>query len=276
MMPELPSARSVTADIAGARQDEPRLPQWRDAMEGMWLFTWKTNLTWRRLPVLLASLLLVPLLAYFTLKDGASRPYFLWTVDFYLVVLVPLYCLFICGAMMRDEIQGDTISFLLTRPLTRAELFLLKYLCQVIWLEMMGAVVALLLIFVGWWYQIPDLNQFALLFLSTQLLAILAYGALSALFGLVHQRYMVLGIIYGFVVELGIGKIPTNINSLSLSHHMQTLLANSLAINQYYSWTPEGTLYSQGVMLLATGIFLSMGLLLFTFKEYHHSDEMQK
>jgi ABC-type transport system involved in multi-copper enzyme maturation permease subunit len=374
-------------------------PTWTGAFRGIWLLTWQSNLTLRRLPALAFSLLLVPLLAYFTISDcsstfsvrdlsdassfasrlkdppdavstylrerlspstrqglarwqapgdpssslqealtgdinaivngtsiwdkarfssvtirpetrsalgrnprGAdlarlnrllledaypmelsrnlngqdSQPYLRWTIDFYLMLLLPLYCLFVCGALIRDELQGDTLGFLITRPLTRARLFLIKYFCHIIWLEGIAAVNGLLLILAGTLRHVPDLHAFPWILLGTQFLAVLVYGALSALFGLIHQRYMVLGIIYGFVVELGIGRIPTNINSLSMSHHVQTILANTKVVSELYSWPAKGWLASIGIMCLATLVFLGASSVLFTFKEYHHSEEMQK
>ncbi len=251
-------------------------PSWLGALHGIWLLTWKSNLTLRRLPALALALLLLPLLTYFTLSPEDSQAYLHWSIDFYLMLLLPLYCLFVCGGLVRDELQSDTLGFLLTRPLTRARLFLAKFICHIAWLQGIALVNGLLLILAAYLRQVPDLDAFPLVFLGTQFLAVLTYGALSALLGLIHQRYMVLGIIYGFVVELGIGKIPTNINSLSMSHHIQTILGNTKVINENYGWQSEGWLSSIGIMCLATCLFLSAAAVLFTFREYHHSEEMQK
>src|SRR5262249_32116008 len=143
------------------------------------------------------------------------RPFYRWLVDFYFLLVLPLYGLSVCGSMIRDELQSDTLGFLTTRPVGRARLFLIKYLCQMTWLQALAALHGLLLCGVGFAREVPGVGSMMALFFGAQVLAVLAWGALSALLGLITRRYMVLGIVYGFVVEMGIGRIPTNINSLS-------------------------------------------------------------
>ena len=204
------------------------------------------------------------------------RAYFHWAIQFYLFLLLPLYCLSVCGALIRDELQADTLGFLTTRPVTRARLFFLKFLSQIILLELIAFASALLILGVGVSRSIPGIREFMPVFLMSQSLAVLAYGALSSLFGLFTQRYMVLGIIYGFIVEFGIGQIPTNINNLSISRHLRTILANNSTMQDLYRWSQEDTWISVLIMGGAPLVFLLIASIIFTFKEYHHSDDMQK
>jgi ABC-type transport system involved in multi-copper enzyme maturation permease subunit len=205
-----------------------------------------------------------------------TKPYFRWLVDVYFLIFMPLFCLAVCGAMIRDELQADTLGFLITRPLTRARLFVLKYLCHMTWLQIVIAVHCVLLFAVGNLRQVRGVNALFPLFFGVEILAVLAWSALSSLLGLINQKYMVLGLVYGFVVEMGIGRIPTNINSLSLTRHIKAILANSDTIMQMYEWSSQGTLFSIGMMLLATALFAGLAAALFTFREYHHAEEMQK
>ena len=246
------------------------------AGRGVWLLTWKSQLRLRRLPMLLLMLGFLPALAFATVREGRTEIFFRWAIDFYLSLLLPLYSLSVCGAMIRDELQGNTMGFLITRPISRSWLFLLKFVCNCAWLQCMGAIVATLLLLVGKSRQIDGLAAFAPIFLGTQALAILVYGALGALIGLITQRYMVLGIIYGFVVEIGFGLIPTNINNLSQLRHLQTILANIEALQAYHPWTPDRTGLSIAILFGATVGFLIAGAFLFTVREYHASDEMRK
>jgi ABC-type transport system involved in multi-copper enzyme maturation permease subunit len=204
------------------------------------------------------------------------RPFYRWLVDFYFLLVLPLYGLSVCGSMIRDELQSDTLGFLTTRLVGRARLFLIKYLCQMTWLQAMAAGHGLLLFGVGFARSVPGVASMIGLFFGAQVLAVLAWGALSALLGLITRRYMVLGIVYGFVVEMGIGRIPTNINTLSLTRHLQALLGHNALLNELYEWAPQSAWFSVGMVLLATGVFLGAGAALFTFREYHHATEMQK
>ena len=206
----------------------------------------------------------------------ALRPFYRWLIDFYFLLVLPLYCLSACGSIIRDELQGDTLGFLTTRPVGRARLFLIKYLCQILWLEGLAAVHGLLLFGAGLAREVPGASSLMALFFGAQFLAVLAWGALSALLGLITRRYLVLGIAYGFVVELGIGRIPTNINALALTRHLQALLGQNPLLGQLYEWAPQEPWFSAGMLLLATAVFLAIATALFQFREYHHAAEMQK
>jgi ABC-type transport system involved in multi-copper enzyme maturation permease subunit len=252
------------------------VPSWSKTLRGLWILTWRSYTALRRLPGLALILLLIPVLAYFTVKPQSAEPYFPWVIDFYFLLLLPLYCLSVCGGMIREDVHADTLCFLLTRPISRATLYLTKFLCQILWLQLLGLVSALLLFSVGVIRQIPEVTSVWGVLLATQTLAIVAYGALSALLGLLHQRYMVMGIVYGFVVELGIGRIPTNINNLSLSRQFTRLLAHSEALRPYYDWPIEGIWLPIVIPIAATAVFLGLGAAIFSFREYHHSEEMQK
>jgi hypothetical protein len=47
-------------------------------------------------------------------------------------------------------------------------------------------------------------------------------------------------------------------------------------VQSIYNWTTASVPLSAGALVLAAGIFLGFAALLFTFKEYHHTSEMQK
>jgi hypothetical protein len=205
-----------------------------------------------------------------------TEPFYHWLVDFYFFLLLPLQCVKGGGGLIRDELQADTLGFLVTRPLSRARLLVLKYLTQTAWLQLLLLVETLLLFIAGGLRQIPALGALLPLFLAAQFLAVLAWSALGVFFGQVTKRYMALALLYGFIVEMGIGRIPTNINSLSLMRHLKTLLSPNPALQALYDWTSKGLVLSVGALALATALFVALAALLFTFKEYHHTAEMQK
>ena len=205
-----------------------------------------------------------------------TGPFYHWLIDFYFFMILPLNCVRMCGGLIRDELQADTLGFLTTRPLSRAKLLVLKYFSQTAWLQALVLVEALLLFAAGHLRQIPALGVLLPLFLTAQFLAVLAWSALGTFFGQLTKRYMALALVYGFVVEFGIGRIPTNINTLSLMRHFKTLLAQNPALQNTYQWISQGVPLSLTALALATALFLSLAALLFTVKEYHHSEEMQK
>lgn len=207
---------------------------------------------------------------------GRTSPFYHWLIDFYFFVILPLSCVGGCGALIREELQADTLGFLTTRPLTRATLMVVKYLSLAAWLQIILLLQAMLLFGAGSLRQIPALGTLLPLFLGVQCMAVLTWSALGAFLGLVTKRYMAVALLYGFIVEMGIGRIPTNINTLSMMRHLKSLLARNAALQEVYEWPMRGVPFSIAALGLGTVVFLSLAALLFTFREYHHNTEMQK
>ncbi len=207
---------------------------------------------------------------------GRTSPFYHWLIDFYFFVILPLSCVGACGALIREELQNDTLGFLTTRPLTRARLMIVKYLSQSAWLQIVVLAQALLLFAAGSLRQIPNLGTLLPLFLGIQFVAVFTWSALGAFLGLVTKRYMAIALLYGFIVEMGIGRIPTNVNTLSMIRHLKSLLAHNTALQEVYDWPMRGIPFSLVALALGTVVFLAMAAFMFTFKEYHHTAEMQK
>jgi hypothetical protein len=210
------------------------------------------------------------------LKWNRTAPFYHWLIDLYFFILVPLNCVRLCGAVIRDELDADTLGFLTTRPLSRARLLCIKYISQIAWLQLWLFAQTLLLFAAGSLKEIPALGNLLPLFLGAQFLAILAWGALGLFLGLVSKKYMALALVYGSIVEMGIGRIPTNINTLSLMRHLKTLLGHNPALESIYNWSAIGFLGPIGALVLGALFFLILAALMFSYKEYHHTTEMQK
>ena len=276
---------SGTPPIPTASTPPARLPPgFFGAWRGAWLLTWKAHLTWRRLPLRLAALLVLPALVFITTRSPHSQSrleanahtFYRWLVEFYIYIIVPLVCVRGCGALIRDELQADTLGFLITRPISRARLLLVKYLSQAVWLEILLLAETLLIFAVGAARQIPALGVLLPLVLAVQFLAIPAWGALGVLLGQMTTRYMAAALLYGGVVEMGIGRIPTNINTLSLLRHIKTLLSQNAALQGLFNW-PDGRVATAILALAAAPVlFMAVSALLFTYVKCHHATEMQK
>jgi hypothetical protein len=205
-----------------------------------------------------------------------SKRFYSLLLGFYFFLILPLTCVRGSGPLIRDELQSDTLGFLTTRPLWRHELLVLKFLAQVAWQECIFFIETMLIFCVGWQRHLPDLTGLVPLFLGTQVLAVLTWNALGLLLGLMTRRYFAAGLIYGAIVEVCIGNIPTNINSLSIIRHLMSLLMHNGPLEAVEQWSGRSPLFSIGALLLATALFVSASAVLFTFREYHHASEMQK
>jgi ABC-type transport system involved in multi-copper enzyme maturation permease subunit len=267
-------------------------PGFAGALRGIWLLTWKSQFSWRRLPGRLAVLLVLPFLVWITTQSPEgwsqhhaelqgewsrrSAPFYHWLVDVYFFIILPLSCVRGCGALMRDELQADTLGFLVTRPASRARLLCVKYLSQLAWLQILLLTETLLLFGVGAGRQIPELGGLLPLFVAVQLLAVPAWSALGTLLGQLTSRYMAIGLVYGAIVEMGIGRIPTNINALSIMRHLKTLLSRNEALQPIYDWPADGAWLSICALVIAPILFLGVAAVLFSSMEYLPASEMQK
>jgi len=246
------------------------------AFLGLWSFEWQARMTPGKLFQSAALVLVIPALMLVALKQDQKREFIDWIVTYHLFLMLPIYCLSVFGPVIRDELQSDTLGFIITRPIKRYSLLILKYLCTMIWSQFMVFLCGLLFFVVALIHGYKVDLAMVGLFLFVQALAVLAYGAISSLLGLLTKKYMVLGIVYGLIVEKGIGSIPTNIHSLAISHHLKSILGNNQWMSDQFTLTGEPILQATAWVVLATAVFLSIAALLFNTLEYNHSEEMQK
>jgi len=214
------------------------------------------------------------LVAVVLFAAGDYRATFLerWILELYAPFMVPIACLVSGGSIIRDEVQAGTLPFLITRPMGRARLLLVRYLCQAVWLECALGMNAVLLTVVGLAYAVPEAEAMGFWLLLVQALLIPAFTAVSVLLGLISRRYLLLGVLYGFVVEVGIGQIPTNINTLSLSRHFLALLGGSPVYETGFGLSGWGAGGEVLAVVVLTGVALGAGAILFRQREYLASD----
>ena len=246
-------------------------PTFLGALQGMLQLTWSGLLAWRRAPALLALVLANPALATLALATASGQReegFRMWILHLYVPFMVPISCLLSGGSMIRDEIQAGTLTFLVTRPLSRARLLLLKYVCHVAWLELMLALNAGLLTLAGVALGIDGALVTGLWLLGVQTVMIPAFTAVSVFLGLVSKRYVLLGVLYGAIVEVGFGQIPTNINVLSLSRHFAALMGRCPNLESTIplpAWGMPGSILA---VLLLTAVVLGASALFFSLREF--------
>jgi ABC-type transport system involved in multi-copper enzyme maturation permease subunit len=247
-------------------------------LRGLWLLTWRSRVSLRQTPSLAGTILPPALLSFLVLRTSgqAAFDFFYWLAAAYLLLAIPLYCLAVFGGLIRDDLQSNTLSFLITRPMSRARFLLTRFICQLAWVQLLGLAAGLALLATGVMFSIPGVLRLTGLFLATQAIGIFVFGGLATFFGLLHRRYLVLGTIYGLVVEVGIGQIPTNINALAMTRHLRTLLGHNPDVARIYQWSTDGTGVALLVLLATALFFLILSAILFTLREYLGAEETLK
>ena len=135
------------------------------------------------------------------------------------------------GALLRDvavadEVEGRTLTYLLTRPLTRAAIFAGKfaaYLATTLTLALPAAVVTFFILMTA--PGAPALGPAAadlLRDLGVMLLALVAYGALFALLGVLLKRPVIPGLLFLYGWEL-LANLPGYLPRLTLTAWLRSL-----------------------------------------------------
>jgi hypothetical protein len=263
-------------------------PGWWSTWAGLWGMTWRSVWSTRRWPVLTLLIFASPVLAWLALRfvdvdlPAAEDPsavadprveWLQWVTSVHFGLVIPLWCLIAFGSFIRDEVQSGTIGFMLTRPLTRPRFLLVRWLCTLTAVQVPLALNTILLGVSGLLLGISDAFTLTVLLLGAQWFVVPAYGAIAAFLGLLTRKYLLLGLVYGFVVEVGIGQIPTNINTLSVARHFRTLLEQFDGMTQAVAWSAGDLWRTVGLLMVLTLVYLGAATMLFSIREYNQSEE---
>ena len=150
---------------------------------------------------------------------------------FYLRFSVPLLGVFYGTALIADEVEDKTITYLFTRPVSRGAVLVGKYLA---YLGCTGLVVlpSVMLVF---FLVVPLLGgsigtSFPDLMKDLALLAagLAVYGALFALVGAWFKRPLLTGLVFIFGWEPVVVVVPGYMKNLSVAYYLQGLVPHAM------------------------------------------------
>ena len=242
-------------------------PNQLHAFGGVWRLTFRRFLLpghWLMLGIALAVLALL----CFSLGQGrkGNGDYVGWIVGFYVTFLVPAFAFMAAGGAIRDEMKSGTVDYVLTRPVRRPAFLVFKYLAhtlctQLDFLFAFGVVLA-----IGVLRDVPGLAEAAPKLLLGQVLLVAAFSAFGFLGGVLTSRYVIVGLAYGGLIEVGVGQIPTQLSRLSMTHQVRDLLG-SLAGSDTLAPTALSALGTSGIVLLFGATMLALAAVIFTVRE---------
>jgi hypothetical protein len=136
-----------------------------------------------------------------------------------LQLVVPLVSLLLGSAVVSEEIDDRTITYLFTRPIPRAALLLGRWLATATVLALLAAFsVGALTIGAGAW----PAEGIAAPLLVAALLGVLAYSALFATLGTFHKHPMIVGLAYAFAIEGVLANFPGKSQSLTVLFYLRS------------------------------------------------------
>jgi ABC-2 type transport system permease protein len=199
-------------------------------------------------------------------------------VVFYMIpqALVPMTALVLSAGLVRDEIENQTLTYLLIRPLPRWSIYIAKLMAA--WLVAAGLTavfVTIALAAIHWgsaglWGKILPVRACQVALLST--LALLVYTALFGALSLVLKWVFPLGVAYIVIFEGAFANFDFMIRRITVLWHVRVLAERWLGLHVEV-WSIDLDRAPSGVevlliLLTATLVFAAGAALLFGRREF--------
>jgi ABC-type transport system involved in multi-copper enzyme maturation permease subunit len=189
----------------------------------------------------------------------------------YFIVIIPLITILYSISVVREDIDTHNIVYLISRPISRAEILLLKFKGFFIstWLLIsISMIISFIIIALSEPDKSIQLDSLInLLLIST--LNIVVYGALFFVFTLITSYPIILSLLFVFVWENIISSLPSVLNRISISYWVKGLgyrLLPDVGITNVY--LPLSVFESTAVLIISAIVFLIIGIFLFYNKEF--------
>jgi ABC-2 type transport system permease protein len=195
-------------------------------------------------------------------------------VNGYVHVLLLVVTLFYGTALVSDELEDKTLTYLLIRPVSKATIYMGKYLAYLVAAALLLLPSATLCFLISMAADPPGESSrhvpILLQDLAVLSIGILAYGALYAVIGAVTKRPVFVGLAFTFIWETLVTFIPGYLSKLTIKHYLSALLPHAVSQRGIIGLfeTPTSAPMAVLILLLTTAGFLALGAWAFTNKEY--------
>lgn len=178
--------------------------------------------------------------------------------------IVPVLGVFYGTALIADEVEDKTITYLFSRPIPRGAVLVGKYLaylaCTIFVVLPSVVLVWLLVVPMGGSLgtSFPDLLKD----LGLLALGLAAYGAVFALAGAVLKRPLLIGLIYVLGWETVVMALPGYLKRFSVAYYLQGLVPHAMPANSPMSLIQDlfREIPSLGESLFWLGLIMALSL----------------
>ena len=148
----------------------------------------------------------------------------------YLRFVVPVLALYYGTALVADEVEDKTITYLFTRPITRGAVLLGKFLAYFVCTVMVVLPSLMIVYFLMGLSGSTLAATFPSLLkdLGLIVLGLLAYGGLFAWVGAQFKRPLVIGLIFVFGWEQLAMVIPGYLRQVTVSYYLQSMVPHAV------------------------------------------------
>jgi ABC-type transport system involved in multi-copper enzyme maturation permease subunit len=244
----------------------PRVkPNQRHAFGGVWRLTFRRWLSLSHFLPMAGMLTVLAVVAVASISTGSRSDYFDWCGSFFVGVVVPILAFLSGAGAMRDDLKAGAVDYLFTRPVRRPAFIVFRYLShlactQLTYLFGLGVLIA-----VGVYRDIPNLAAGLPLLLLAQVITTAAFLALGFFCAALTARYLIIGLLYAGVIEVGIGQIPTQLSQLSVTSQVREMLGPMVGFSD--GVVNAGALTTTMYVSLFSAAFVAATAVIFSMKE---------
>lgn len=159
--------------------------------------------------------------------SAAAFGMIIWVL--FLRFIIPVLGVFYGTALMADEVEDKTLTYLFTRPIPRGAVLVGKYLAYLA----CTVLVVLPSVMLVYFLVVPPAQvgaSFTELLRDLGLLALglAAYGALFAFVGAFFRRPLVIGLVFAFGWEQVVMALPGYLKQFTLAYYLQALVPHAM------------------------------------------------
>lgn len=196
---------------------------------------------------------------------------------FYLQFLILILALFFGTSVCSEEIEGKTMTYLTTRPVSKSAILLGKYAAYtllVILMMAVGLVVSFLILNID---NLGDVSLYGILgkYGLALILGLICYTSFFTFIGTFLKRSILFGLFFSFGWENVIQYFPGSTQKFAIVHYLKSLLPTSSGGRfsfLLFRLEPTPPALAIFMLFLITGVFLLLSCLFFSKKEYIMED----
>ena len=195
---------------------------------------------------------------------------------FYLQFIVLVLALFYGTSVVSEEVENKTLTYLTTRPVSKAAIVLGKYAAYTARsILMVGAAVIVSFVLLDF-DRLSDGGAWIVLgkSLAVLILALVAYGAFFTFLGAFLKKSVLFGLFFCFGWENIVQYFPGTTQKLTLIHYLKSLLGpdasptNTVQSFLFFRLDPSPVGASIITLAVFTAAALALAALVFSGKEY--------
>ncbi len=188
------------------------------------------------LPIILAVLF-----RYFMPSKQWTERIDLLEVEFWVIfimvphTLLPLMSLLLASGIIQDEIEEQTLTYLLIRPMPRWSIYVVKWFAAVVAAVLVGSLFTCLASLVFWFgTETPILDQLSRIgyIVLAMAFATTAYTGVFGLLSLLLRRSLLMGFVYILLFEGLLANIPFMVRQFTIIYYERILFLNWTDIKQ--------------------------------------------